>query len=130
MLFRTWGNLASFRGEALAKRVLREERLRHAKLPIVHVGDFDHFANTYLPDPSASQTAPDQTVLLEEIKQAVAQLPDVQREAFDLAHLQDMQIGEAAKGANCSIEQLWDRLRRARRRLRQLLRNLPRCILL
>ena len=137
VFFRAWKHLGRFRGNAsaktfvftIAKRVLREERLRHAKLPIVPIDDFDHFASTYLSDPSASQTDPDQTELFEKIRQAVAGLPDVQREAFELAYFQNMQVSEAAKGANCSIQQFWDRLRRARRRLRQLLRNLPRWVL-
>jgi len=138
VLLRTWDNLPRFRGEAsaktfvfaIAKRVLHEEQSLRAKLPIANVADFDHFAGTRLSGTSASQADLDQTELLEEIRRAVAQLPDVQREAFNLAHLQDMPIAKAAKGANCSIQQFWDRLHRARKRLRQLLRNLPRCILL
>ena len=136
VLFRTWRNLSRFRGEAsaktfvlaIAKRVLQEERLRRAKLPITHIDNFDHFASAYLSDTSASQTDRGQSGLLEEIRRAVAQLPAVQREAFDLVHLQDMPMSEAAKVANCSIQQFWDRLYRARKQLKKLLRKLPRGI--
>ena len=138
VFLRTWRSAGHFRADAsaktfvfaIAKRVLCEEQLRRARLPIVQVADLDHLAGTYLSDASASQADPDQVEVLEEIHQAVAQLPDVQREAFDLAHLQDMPMAEAAKEANCSVEQLWDRLRRARKRLRRLLRDLPPCVLL
>ena len=133
VFFRAWKHLGRFRGEAsvktvvlaIAKNVLLKELSRRRRLRIVHVGNLDHLPGTYVPGASASPTDPDQAELFEKIRQAVASLPDVQREAFELAYFQNMQVSEAAKGANCSIQQFWDRLYRARRQMKKLLPNMP-----
>ena len=134
VMFRTWRGLGRFRGEALAKtyvfaiakRVLREERRKRVRAHTTGISDFERFSGTYMSIPPETPARLQQIELADRIRQTVGQLPGVQREAFDLVHLQDRPIAEAAKVANCSVKQLQDRLRRARKRLRWLLRDLPR----
>jgi len=57
------------------------------------------------------------------IDRAKRKLPAKQREAFELAIIQNIAIPEAAKLAKCTTDQFRDRLYRARKRLRQLLRS-------
>ncbi len=137
VLFRTWSNLASFRGEALAKtfvftitkRVLREERLRRAKLAIAYPGDFEQIPGAHAPDGSTAGLALKHIELSETIEQAKARLPEAQRQALELKHVHNLPIKEIAKLAGCGYGQFRDRLYRARKRLKQLLKDLPLCIL-
>ena len=138
VFFRAWKNLGCFRGEAsvktfvftIAKRVLREERLRHAKLPFAYPGDFDQIPGSYVSDGSRAELALKHIELSQTIEQAKARLPEAQRQALELKHLHHLPIREIAKFAGCGYGQFRDRLYRARKRLRQLLKDLPLCILL
>lgn len=55
---------------------------------------------------------------------ALRQLPDEQRQAVELVHLQERKIAEAAKVAGCSTRTMKHRLQRGKAALEQHLRNL------
>ena len=138
VFFRAWKNLGCFRGEAsvktfvfaIAKNVFLKELSRRQRPRIVYVNDLDHLAGTYVPDASASQVDPGQTEPFEEIRQAMAQLPQAQRQAIKLDQTNDLPRTQIVKLGKCSPTQFADRLYRAKKRLKQLLRDLPLCILL
>lgn len=138
VFLRTWSKLSRFRGEAsaktfvfaIAKNVLQEELSRRRRLRIVHTGDLDHLEDTYVPDGPTGKNGLDHVGLSEAIEQAKARLSSVQRQALELKHLHNLPIMEIAKLAGCGYGQFRDRLYRARKRLKQLLKDLPLCILL
>ncbi len=138
VLVRTWGSRSRFRGEssaktfvlAIAKRVLQEEWSRTAKLPSVFSSDFDQITGTHEPNRSTVVTDIEYKELSAAIEQAKARLPAAQRQAIELKHLHNLPIKEIAKLSGCGYGQFRDRLCRARKRLKQLLKDLPLSILL
>jgi len=75
----------------------------------------------------ATLSEPEASIFQEEltqiIQQALAQLPDEQRQAAELAYLQGLSIQEASGLLRCSRKALWDRLFRARKNLGEALRH-------
>jgi len=130
-LFRTWSNLARFRGEAsaktfvfaIAKHVLRQELSRRGKLPTFHVADVDGLAGTYVFDRPTDREDTDRVELRRSIEQALAKLPLLQREAFQLICGRGISVVEAAKLVGCSYKVFRRRLDVARKKLQASLRK-------
>ncbi len=57
------------------------------------------------------------------LNDAISQLPDKEREAVELFHLQQKNLADSSRLTGCSIEAFKGRLRRARARLRQMAAN-------
>ena len=126
-LFRTWSNLARFRGEAsaktfvfaIARNVFLKELSRRGKLPTIHVADVDGLAGTYVSDTPTDREDTDLVELRRSIGQAVAKLPRLQREAFQLVCGREISVAEAAKLTGCSYKAFRWRLDAARRKLQE-----------
>ena len=95
------------------------------------LGNLSNDARPDGPYPASEISGSDSNPQLSQlIEQAKAKLAEAQREAFELDQIQDLPRAEAAKLADCSPSQFADRLYRAKKCLKQLLKDLPQCILL
>ena len=137
VFLRVWVNLATYRGEASAKTfvfgVAKKTALkvvsRRQRLPVVYTGDLSHLPDGRAPAaPTGSSTIGPDEILLR-IRQAMARLSDAQRRAVELDLANNSRIA-AAEADNCTPGQFADRLYQARKRLRQMLNGLLRCVLL
>lgn len=138
VFFQTWNNLSRFRGEAsaktfvfaIAKNLLLKELSRRQRLRIVHVDELDHLVGTYVSDEPTEAHQGDPDKLSQAVRQAMTKLTEVQRQAIDLDQVCGLPRPEALKLANCTANQFANRLYRAMKSLKQLLKNLPKYILL
>ncbi len=100
-----------------AIKVLMEERVRLTKAMIIN-------CDALICDLAALYRSSDQTVEIyqeDTLKQAMIQLTTKQEQAIRLTYYEEMPLRKAARHAACSVETLRSRLRRARKRLIQLL---------
>lgn len=131
VLLRIWIGIVHFRGEAspktfifaIAKRVLHEEQSRRVKLPLVFPNNFDQIADTHVSDKLEAGNELEYLELAQIIEQAKAKLPNVERQALELKQIHDLSMKDLAKLAGCEYGQLRNRLYRARKCLKQLLKN-------
>lgn len=132
-----WEKRASYRGEASAKTfilaIAKNLMLRHIdrrqKIPMVNTDYINGVQSEWelceppdslLPEPSETEAR---------IQRAMAKLTDVQRQAIELKLSHASGIA-AAKKAGCTPSQLAVRIYKGRKRLRQILNGMSRCILL
>ena len=129
VFFRTWSNLARFRGDAsaktyflsIARNVLREEQLYRKKHPVTCVGDVSFYADTITAHASTHETIPKHNEDFRRIKRAMAKLSTSQRQAIYLIDIQNFTKIQAARLAGCSYDQFANRHHRARKRLKKLM---------
>ena len=129
-----WQKLSEYRGEAsartfalaIAKNIALKHMSKRQRLPVIYTGDLSHVPS----HEPASSRSPESDEVTRAIEKAMAQLTEAQRQAIELVRIRGMPRSEALKLASCSPNQFQKRLQRAAESLRQLLRNLPRCILL
>ena len=137
VFMRVWCKHMSYRGEAsgktfvlaIARNVVLKDMSERRRLPIVHTRDFSHIADRTAPIEPIGSRHTDVDGLLPAVRQAMVRLTDAQRRAVEL-DLSHNSRKAAAEAANCTPRQFADRLYRARKRLRQMLNGLPRCVLM
>jgi len=125
---RVWKNRSCYRGDAsaktfvlaVAKKVAFKHLAERRQITVVCVGDLSRFPGRRDPAERSHSTGTSQDELLQAVQQAVARLPDAQRQAVEF-HLSHNSRAAAARAANCSPCQFADRLYRAKNRLRQIL---------
>jgi len=127
VFLRAWQNASRFRGDAsvktfvlaIARNVFLKELSRRGKLPTVYVADFNDLAGTYVSDTPTDREDTDRVELRRSIEQAVAKLPRLQREAFQLVCERGIPVAEAAGLTGCSYKAFRWRLGAARRKLQE-----------
>ncbi len=129
---RAWEQRRSFRGdakartylEAIARNVLRESWRKRQRLPLTGLGGLVELPAA----PSSALSDPEMAMQSREIarslRRAKARLSALQRQAWELAHIWQLPSAEAANLAGCTVSQFRERLYRARKKLRWLLRHL------
>ena len=132
VFLRAWEHRKRFRASSsygmylcgIARNVLREERRRVQKN---RVNARDHDCNSLRPvrnDLSALESAMQREEFALVLGKAKRELSARQLQAFELVHIADIPIRQAARIAGCSYGAFRDRLFRARKRLRWLLRHI------
>ncbi len=125
---RLWEHRERFRGDSsvktyvlgIAKNVLRENvRGRHRRAA-VSFDDVEYEVEGRRTDESRGLEAEETAAAIERAK---SHLTPEQREAFELVHVLEIPVGEAAEMADCNPNQFRNRLYRARKALRELLRG-------
>lgn len=133
-LIRLWQNRKKFRADStvktylfgIARNVWLDEHRSLAKRAITQNRFLQHWLANF-DISSESETEAYWTKLAEltkEVKQAIPKLTTNQQQAIRLFYTDGMTLQEAAKVAGCSMEAFESRLRRARRRLCQILDHL------
>ena len=131
VFLRTWRGSGSFRGEAsaktfilaIARQVVLNEPRRRRNVRDMPTSDMEKVAESRMPGPSDGLVVSSLKELTEQVEQAIAGLTDKQRQAVELDQFTDLSRRETARLARCSPEQFADRLYRARKRLRQVLKK-------
>lgn len=137
VFLRTWQAASRFEGNssaktyifAIARNVFLKERFQRQRLRIVHVGEMDNLAGTYVSDEPVALRQDDPDDLPHAVRQEMAKLPQMQRQAVELDQICELPRAKAVELARCNPAQFTERLYRARKRLKRLLKNLPLCIL-
>ena len=130
---RHWEQRSNFRGESslktyllgIAKNVLREEQRARRRWATVPFDDVEH---EVVADVGGVGDAIEAMELTAVIERATGRLTPEQREAYVLVHVLRLPLLEAAEAADCNPNQFRNRLCRARKVLRRLLRGLLPCI--
>ncbi|MFW6062036.1 MAG: RNA polymerase sigma factor [Planctomycetota bacterium] len=121
---RVWESAGAYAGAssvrtyvfAITRNVLYDELRRRAKWPI-------RLENVPEENPAVvDRTTPDAAMVRGErhqaVRRALGRLNPIQRQAFELAHLQHVPPREAAARMGCSVHQYLNRVYRARKMLR------------
>jgi len=137
VFLRLWRGRANYRGDAsartftlaIAKNVLRNRISRRQKSSIALTDHPDSLEGLYMAEAHATPHSAGADDTAEMIRQAMARLTAVERQAVELDVPGNLSRADAAKVANCTPSQFAARLYRARRRLRQMLGGLLQSVL-
>lgn len=100
-----------------AKNVLRESQFKTSREKALGISDFS------LPASSSSQSSAINYTAdtIEKLKKLIAQLPDKQRQTFELVYVSSYSASDAARILHCSAQSIYSNLHRARKELRRLM---------
>jgi RNA polymerase sigma-70 factor, ECF subfamily len=120
VLTRAWANRESFRGESdfgtyltsIIRHVLSESFRAQKRLALAMARYCENF-RAMLSHALGPEQLCEGDELIEAVRRAIAELPNLQQSAVMLVYFEQKSVSEAAASANCSAEALRSRLRRA-----------------
>lgn len=126
---RLWQHRGRFRGDSsaktyilgIARNVLQEDRRARRRRAAVPFDSVEHEVES---GSAQAGKGIERQEMAEAIERAKARLSPEQREAFELVHVLGLPVSEATRMAKCRPNQFRNRLYRARKVLRELLKDI------
>jgi len=100
-----------------AKNVLRESKFKTSREKALGISDSSLLASSLSQSSAINYTAD----TIEKLKKLIAQLPDKQRQTFELVYVSSYSASDAARILHCSAQSIYSNLHRARKELRRLM---------